>query len=1129
MAFFAANAFVQKNANDKDEIKKIYEDNIEGEHPGLYDKLISQCLDIYELLFYWDDLNLDQKGFKIQAFALPEISALTEKNRSKEKEKHFNFRTTIDLYIDRYTTKLNLSKEAIDCGYYICYNGQIIAVTSPLTGFYVSASVDFGFEGINNLWPNDKSIIYLSNDEHTYRPLGNRNEKLRIFLHKIINQYCPKGYTYFREYVKEYAKKLKLEADYNNDETVDLSKYGFGNNSPVDLIKEAIITPDTKSGKTKSNAENVIAVPDRYNKIYFRSLLDIKKGISFNLTADDYKDDLDDRKLLGQKVKWLSVDDFFRNHIVELDDAINTDRFYCCKVRDKHGKESEVKVLLPLKDRFFQFFNYDKNDDNAENQLAERLEIKIVNEERYVATLNVPTKSGNVLLVKEYQYAEETEKSGIVRLADDEDSLYLGIYPFVKDATHKENNAFFRVFTYHSQKIASELEFYKDTDNGLTVIKDNNQERHITSKSYRQDFEMFPISTFYALQRSYLYVDRAYNLSNEKDIDFEVIKITLKKGNNKYESVLIPNFIHKQCNGKSGMVSVDFGTSNTNISIGTNGGAKKVSDYDSYIYNKESEQISQIVMLHKPKDNKFDFEASRFGATNQNHLLSEFMPTIISKDHKHYKFALPSVINLHEDLMEPESVSLVHANIPVAYYSKGLRIMHNKEIDKPFANFKWIGNDKQKELYVYLFIDQLLFMARNLLLANEQDPREATLIYATPLSMKDSEKLFYSQLWNGLSEKYFAKKNLHNISESRAPYYASGKEFGANSTILLDVGGGSTDILFYQNKVVKGTTSYAYAANALFAGTPNENIFIKQMPREASKEKETDMNEVEESATMSVCDIFNYRFTKKEDIVKKHFLNSSEWKYLLTLHCSALLYHTIQVNKALLEDDNIPLRNILFSGNGSKLFKLLNGIESNNNKLERLTNNIVRYIYKCKENERKIPVEISFVDDKWITDNVKFESTVGMKAATSIGGICWQMDLKNDKGQEEDPHIIPIGDETELLKTQDLTNDIKREKYDAGNRTKQEEIIEKVSSNFEHFLNGFLGVENENSLFDCGLRTFILNPIHAEEVRKIIEKRDLIRTSIQDYHLEYPTPEHSIFFVPLQRLIIELSKHFASK
>jgi hypothetical protein len=90
-------------------------------------------------------------------------------------------------------------------------------------------------------------------------------------------------------------------------------------------------------------------------------------------------------------------------------------------------------------------------------------------------------------------------------------------------------------------------------------------------------------------------------------------------------------------------------------------------------------------------------------------------------------------------------------------------------------------------------------------------------------------------------------------------------------------------------------------------------------------------------------------------------------------------------------------------------------------------------------------------------------------------------------------------------------------------------IIEKVSTNFNRFLEGFLGNEEKNSLFDYSLKQFCSKPFDKEIVERIIKGNDLIRTSIKDYHIDHPTPEHSIFFVPLQRLIIELSKYFASK
>lgn len=1129
MAFFAANAKQETTPN-------LY---TQGMNEYLYDKIISHLLDIYELFFNWEALHLDQKGFSIEDFSIPSEDKIQEditKGRLLQAngEKHKNFRSTLDLYIGLYKSKLHITDDdAFDCGYYIKYNDRIIASTSPLTGFFVSASADFGLEGIKGIIASNSNIVYLSNNESTFRPLAVRGLDFRVFMCKFIESYCPQSFQddYFKDYIKKYAETFILSDDYRTS-TVDIRKYGFDTLlSQIEILEGAIITPDSNNVKTKSNSQHFIAIPDRYNNIYFRSLINIKSNIYFNLKDEDYKDD-SQRILFEQNVKWLSVKDFFQDNIIELEDAINTDRFYCCKVKDQNGNNADVKVLLPLKELYFKFFNFD--DNNAQNILEQRLEVRQISNSEYLATLKVPTATGDVILNKEYSLAKAT----IVSLRGD--SLYLGIYPFIKDSTENNtNNGFFRIFTYNSKVFTTDLLFYKDENDGMKVIENGTNngkiERHFIKKRYdHSDFQEFQKSTFYALETTYFDKDNNYIFSDPKDVNFDIIKVSVTKGNIVSDAIIIPRFIQKQSSGNSGILSVDFGTSNTNISIGTDGAAKKVSDYDSFVTDSNGNKISQIVMLHKPNGQIFDFESTNYGGTIQNHFLSEFLPTIIYKDHEHFKFSLPSVINLHEDQMSSSSVSLVHANIPVAYYSKGLRKLNGINIDKPFANFKWIGTDNQKPYYVYLFIDQLLFMARNALLAIGQNPKETIVTYSTPLSIKNTDQRFYENLWNALSIKYFGGYNmdkgkylqnskLHSISESRSPYYASGHQFGADSSILLDVGGGSTDILFYQNNRVQATTSYAYAANALFAGNRRENIFMKLMP---AKIEVTDMmSEVEENQTMSVCDVFNYRFAKKEQVVIDKFAESSEWDYLLVLHCSAILYHAIQNNKAIL-GGNIQLRNILFSGNGSKLFKILNkiGDNRNNSNFEKLAKSIVKYIYGTETSS----LQISFVDEKW-SDNVEIDSSVGMKAATSIGSICWKMNLKNDGGTAIDPKVVPIGDAESYLNTNDLNNDGIRSNWNASDLTKQPAIIKQVGDNFTNFLDGFLGVNGNNSLFGVGLRTFIPSPVEADVVRKLISKDNLIENSIKDYHLIYPMPEHSIFFVPLQKLIIELSKYFAEK
>lgn len=1112
LAFFAANA------------QKVQTPNLYSVGTGkeLYDKIISHTLDIYELLYNWEKLNLEQKGFSIELFSIPTEQEINAQNlRQEDKEKHKNFRKTLNLYIELYKNKLSITDDAFDCGYYLKYNSRIIAGTSPLTGFFVSASANFGLNGIQGIIPTDTNIVYFSEAPQTFRQLSNRDLEFRKFMCELIRNYSPYSFTAFKDYILEYYREFSLTPDYNIV-TIDLNKFGFhATQTQLQLLMGARITPDNNTRVMKSNVQNIIAIPDRYNNIYFRSLINIEKNIYFNLKPERYVADITQRELLGHTISWLSVNDFFHENIVELQDAINTERFYCCKVIDANGNNSDVKVLLPLKERYFEFFNYD--NATFDNLLETRLNVKQVTADEYLATLLIPTASGNVNLQKKYSVAENT----IVRL-NGLDSLYLGVYPFVKDITTPSNNGFFRIFTYHSKQITSDLKFFKDSTTGMSEIKNNTNERYVTKRCYNhENFQEFPKSTFYALERHYFDKDNNYIQSTDRDVNFEIIEIALTKDGVSCNALIVPKFINKEVNGNVGMLSVDFGTSNTNISIGTNGTNQSISDYDSLITNAQGQQISQVVMLHLPSGNTFGLEATEYGGTNENHFLSEFMPTTIERNHAHYKFSVPTVINLHEDIIDNRCVSLVHSNIPVAYYSKGLRKMGDKQIDKPYSTFKWVGQDVKKKSYATLFLDQLLFMARNTLIATGQNPANTIVAYSIPLSFNATEKNFYETLWNALARKYFVETNLHKISESRSPYYASGHQFGADSSILLDVGGGSTDILFYQNNQVKATTSYAYAANALFSGNRNQNIFMKLLSAKKDDGDIADnMNSVEESSTLQVCDVFNYRFAKREQDVKTAFIENATWEYLLTLHCSAILYHAIQNNKAIL-GEYVQLRNLLFSGNGSKLFKLLFAI--GNSPSETNFTNLAKKIVKCVYGCDTSALNISFVDDNWL-QGITINSSVGMKAATSIGSLCWKMNLKQDAGTTTDPQIVAIGDENTILNQTQLNSDIEIAKYDVTDKTKQKNIIDLVTINFNNFLNGFLGTETQESLFGLGLRTFVPTiPIPPADVRKIITDNNLIEQSIKDYHLTHSKPEHTVFFVPVQRLIEELSKYFAAQ
>jgi hypothetical protein len=1101
-------AFYIANSNKFGQIKKDCYVNGTGEE--LYDKLISHCLDIFEMIYYWEELDLAQKGFTVENYSIPDQTQIGGINK---KNNHKIFRSTLDLYLNNYRNKLEITSH-FDHGYFIKYEGRIIAGTSPLTGFYISAASSFkGIEGKN------AGTFYLSNKKDYFRAIGSRDTDFQSFLIALAQQ-LPDNFINFRTYLTNYQAKSNIA--YPNP-PVDMTKFGFGvDGTTLDVITNSLITPDT--GKT--NVGNWVAVPNKFSKIYLRSLLFIEEKVSFNIKKEDYKEKIETRKLLNnQTIPWLSVDDFLEDVLIELEDPINEQRFYCCEVIGINGVREESKVLLPLKEKYFELFDYT-------SQLGEKLSVRIVKDEKYVVTLKIPIEQGEVSLKKEYIVDEQTDipyPHGKLIKLDGAHSFYLGIYPFIKDETTPENNGYFRLITYHHREITSHLKFYKVNPKLIEIYNAANEDNLKKCISdYQKLGQEAPCSTFYSLER---HRSKGTRLGTAKDVNFDIVQLEISlnkegKKNEKGKAFILPKFIPVKCEGTSGLLGVDVGTSNTNITIGTHQG----NGFDAFEYNSFHTETPTLVMLHKPNAEGHGFNATKEGKDIHKHFLCEFMPHRIGGDGADYRFAVPTILNAHKDTIDGSSVSLVDVNIPFAYANEGMRIASTGEVDKPKFGFKWATHPAE-EIYLQLFIDQLLFMSRTMLLSQGQKLDQVKVIWTTPLSMDDGLEKTYTSIWETLYKKYFlcrdaqSTANLKNVDESLSPFFAAKIDFGSGYSITIDVGGGSTDILFYSDRKIQATTSFKFAANALFAGDKNKNIFYDEINRNPATPI-SGYRRIEERNDSEVYDIINSKFQTDNSFADKLFRKTnSDLMYLLTLHCSAILFHTIQNNQLINEQNGKhPVSKILFSGNGSKLFSMLNN--PNRNNLKYLVKYITAYTYGLKLTEVPDP-EITFVNDNWTVEGSAVHT--GIKAATSLGAISWE--VANDSTIDAmEFKVIALGDEKKIFIHKNNTNvGTEKEQY-KSNSEKRNELITGTKANVEKFLNGFLGSANgsEGSAFGYSLTNFCERPIDRSVVNNLIKKggNDLIEQAIRDHLLDYDIPAHSYFFPPIEVLIKKLSEYF---
>jgi hypothetical protein len=131
-------------------------------------------------------------------------------------------------------------------------------------------------------------------------------------------------------------------------------------------------------------------------------------------------------------------------------------------------------------------------------------------------------------------------------------------------------------------------------------------------------------------------------------------------------------------------------------------------------------------------------------------------------------------------------------------------------------DIKW-GNDNA-DTKIRSYINCIMLLLRNKVLLNEGDMRKTTLTWFYPVSMAPKRRNLFRLAWNDSFKKYFGGATTTCLNESIAPIQFFFKTFpSANKMVSIDIGGGTTDVAFSDNRQVHFVTSFRFAANDLFS------------------------------------------------------------------------------------------------------------------------------------------------------------------------------------------------------------------------------------------------------------------------------------------------------------------------
>jgi hypothetical protein len=1011
----------------------LYQEELQHSSTVAYanEKLVSDCLDVFELVFNWNYHIREGKDLKIVSWNREEETEklqkefVTEKRKAEEQLRRSNpadkllnvteikgFREnlvadTLNLFLN--SKPFNEFNEI----HIIKFENKVIGGTSPLTGFFTT--------------PNDLSNLALINPntsrKYFSKPTAfvDRDDKVKKFIHDFI---------------------VKEGSDIFPDKLA-ICKY-------LDFHSQAI------------------------NHRLTLNLVDLNPtSISiFNNTI----------KLKSSKER--SSSDYFEPCLVKLNYKINEQCFYI----PTFNKERKHDYLMPLTIEFLEDFGL--------SQISNCVTIN----EKDPSTVEVIIKKDDKKISKTYLVEPIHEKDGkLIDLNESHSMKFnLGLFPFLKmkkDGPGAAYNDYYRIML-----VCQDLMYrYSNNDFKIEFGIDKRIIDPVTATNYSIVQEDRTV-----LENPTLVGSTYFSLN----FCFDFIQITLPNLHNKdIKGLIIPAWIERDLDENQIDFAIDFGTTTTFVAY--------TDDPNHQVTPKKfelSEKQIPVALFSQPK--KKLPEIKTIDCFEQMDFLEfpeiqkqEFVPSVINDER--YSFPLRTAVYEKKSIPLNKKKSLLNSNISFSYQKHLDRVSEGS--NEYITNLKWNvkTNSKYRES-VEVFVEELFQLLKLKALLNNSDPRKSNISWFSPLSFTPGAQFEYEQIWKNKFQEVFKsdpEKQLKNITESEAPYYYYSKGAVAgedqitdtSSVLTLDIGGGTTDIMYFRDNTPKLGTSVHFGANILwgegyseFKNTKTNGIYNSLKDELVKVLKSTELKSLneklmKEDSDFGADEILNFWILNEDKTGILQKLNKGDFKLSYLLHFTSLIYHSCK----LLKHYSHPApRCIVFTGNGSKYLDLIQSKEY----VSKICGYFIRHIFTDTEKNPQVILP-----------------KVNRKEATCFGGLYQPFNLKR---QFETRNYLGFESKSEsYTKYSDL--DIQKEL-----------IFDRLEGSFGEFLRCFFNMNNTSELSfrnHFGIETNLVavkNYLLLKTKENIKAGYELRRKSVSDSD----EITDSLFFYPLIGLIYNINK-----
>ena len=811
-----------------------------------YERLVSNCLDVFELLYNKNYHENIWRGSDMR-IVIKEWNYSDDINTLKAAVPVLG--TAIESYF-----KDDLGESKL---FFIILeqNGKeyLLATSSPFTGFITPPDMDLKEVRDEEKGGSAKKMIFTGENYRSFKSIY-RESSGRYFQDIQLFDKRPAA---FKNYMYNFL--------FGNGDTLD-SKF----NELRDYIQSFQSDPDIKSSWVLNSLSPICSNENSSMEI---------NGLCVMTSTD------------------LRSVNYFSDAIIKVPYRLSSGKFQTMEfVNDNPTRDYDY--LIPLSSQAFDVIG--KGDLTA------------ICQERNKA-IEVIFKHNGEVFKKVYRTETSALRSGegvIVSLDTAKVNFDLALFPNVLSTKAEENN-YFKVLvssydsndrrTFTANNIC--LDFYRDKGGKYQIIET------ATDNTFNSGVRPAFVRSQQGINADC--ESKYYEVFNS---NFDSILATITIDSKDYTFALFPIWETAVQSDKVFEYAIDFGTSNT------------------YISRKEKGEMNEPQQL--TMDNPIvSYLHDKAGSTQQNPVLcwenstpdvfkttfkTEFVPPYI--DGKAYKFPIRTALCFTG---EDSSKLSLFDNSNIAFFYEKSKPATNQRI---ITNIKWSSDEK----CLRVFIRELLLIIKADILQENGIISKTGVIWFRPLSFKERERATFEKIWVDEARHILnlesTNEQIKCYTESEAPYYyfnARDEYKSVESVAIVDIGGGSTDFVYFQKGDPKIANSVHFGCDVIwgnafdrFKNSKKNGIYKKYkdtigFETESLKSLNSQMIANDESTTQDIINfwISNNAETNIADKLRNDFA------FAFAYHFTATIYYLASMLKA--KELSYP-RTITFSGNGSR-------------------------------------------------------------------------------------------------------------------------------------------------------------------------------------------------------------------